>query len=494
MKLQQIFSSLDLQQGLPPLEISQITQDTRNVLPGSVYVAICGEKRDGHDYLDEAIAKGALVLVVENINKVPAHFTGTVIEVKDSRETLDHLASAFYWHPGRELFCIGVTGTNGKTSITYLVEALFNRDQKWTGVIGTINHHCRGQVWPTEMTTPDPLFLQKRLREFCDLGAKAAAIEVSSHALMQKRVQSVPFDCVVFTNLTRDHLDYHKTMGNYFLAKQKLFTEMIWMTSKKPSWAIVNSDDIYGRRLRIAEPATLWTYGRKSADFQFRDEEFDYGFTKFLAITPIGEQVIEMKMGGLHNIYNALAALAVGAAGGLTLESMAHALKDFSGVPGRMQLIENSRSLSVLVDYAHTPDALENTLQSLNEIRRLKKNKAGKIWCVFGCGGDRDAGKRPLMARVAAKQADHIVVTSDNPRHEDPLKIIQEINSGFAVGEKDKIKIEPDRQKAIEMALTLADSQDVVLIAGKGHEDYQIIGDQRIHFSDEDVVRKYFKG
>lgn len=493
MKLQQIFSGLeDLHSGLPPLEINQITQDTRKILPGSVYVAIRGEKSDGHDHLQEAIAKGALVLVVENKSQVPANFSGTVVEVKDSRQALDHLASAFYGHPGRELFCVGITGTNGKTSISYLVEALFNEAKKWTGVIGTINHHCRDQIWNTEMTTPDPLFLQKRLREFRDLGAKAAAIEVSSHALIQKRVQSVPFDCVVFTNLTRDHLDYHKTMENYFLAKQKLFTEMLWATSKNPSWAIVNSDDRYGRRLRIAEPARLWTYGRKYCDFQFRDEEFDYGWTKFLALTPIGDQVIEIKMGGLHNIYNTLAALAVGASAGLSLEEMAKALKEFAGVPGRMQLIENSRNLPVLVDYAHTPDALENTLGSLREIRRHKQT--GKIWCVFGCGGDRDAGKRPLMAQVAARYADEVVVTSDNPRHEDPLKIIQDIRAGFDGNDIKKIKFEPDREKAIAMALTLSDAKDVVVIAGKGHEDYQIIGDQKNHFSDAEVVRKYFKG
>ncbi|MEK6773727.1 MAG: UDP-N-acetylmuramoyl-L-alanyl-D-glutamate--2,6-diaminopimelate ligase [Bdellovibrionota bacterium] len=495
MKLQQIFSSLEeLAPGFPPLEINQITQDSRNVSTGNIYIAIRGEKRDGHDYLEEAISRGALVLVVENKSKVPNHFKGTVVEVKDTRKTLDYLASAFYYKPGRELFCVGITGTNGKTSIAYLVEAILNHGNKMTGVIGTINHHCGAQVWPTELTTPDSLFLQKRLREFCDLGAKAVAIEVSSHALMQKRVESVPFDCVVFSNLSRDHLDYHKTMKNYFLAKQRLFADLLWSTSKNPSRAIVNSDDIYGRRLRIAETAGLWTYGRKDCDFQFRNEEFDFGKTKFLAVTPVGEILVEIKTSGLHNIYNSLAAIAVGVAAGMTLPAIAEALKNFSGVPGRMQFVETSRNFSAVVDYAHTPDALQNTLHSLNEIRRRKKEKGGKIWCVFGCGGDRDVGKRPLMAKIAADSADHIIVTSDNPRREDPLKIIQEINNGFDALSREKVKLEPDRQKAIEMALTLADSQDVVLIAGKGHEDYQIIGDQKIHLSDVEIIQKFFKG
>lgn len=493
MKLQELFLNFEDQQpGLPPLEISQVTQDTRTILPDSIYVAIRGEKKDGHDFLEEAQKKGATVFVVEDRQKVPANFSGLVIEVKDTRKVLDHLASAFYSRPGRELFCVGVTGTNGKTTTTYLIEALLNFKKKWTGVIGTINHHCREKAWPSEMTTPDPLFLQKRLREFCELGAQAAALEVSSHALIQKRVESVPFDCVVFTNLTRDHLDYHKTMENYFLAKQRLFTDFLWATNKNPCWAIVNADDKYGRRLKIAEAAELWTYGHKYSDFSFRFEKFDYGRTEFLAVTPLGEVMVQMNMSGLYNIYNALAAMAVGAAAGLDLGEMAVALKNFSGVPGRMQFVENSRGPAVLVDYAHTPDALESSLSTLKEIRRTKKT--GQIWCVFGCGGDRDAGKRPLMATIAAAGADQVVVTSDNPRTEDPLKIIQEINAGFVGVSKEKIKIEPDRKKAIEIALTLAAKDDVVLIAGKGHEDYQIIGEEKIHFSDVETVQKFFKG
>ncbi len=493
MNLQQIFAHReDINQGLPPLEISGITQNTRNVVANSLYVAIRGEKKDGHDYLKDAVEKGAKVLVVEDKSKVPNGFSGTVIQVKNSRETLDHIAGAFYKNPGGELFCIGITGTNGKSSITYLIESILDQAQKKTGVIGTIDHHLGNQVWKTEMTTPDPLQLQKRLREFCDLGANVAAIEVSSHALTQYRVESVPFDCVVFTNLTRDHLDYHQTMKKYFEAKQRLFTDFLWMTNKKPCWAIVNSDDKYGRCLRIAEPAELLTYGRTNSDLQFRNEEFDYGKTKYLALSAEGEVEIEMKMGGLHNIYNSLAAMGVGLTLGLSLQQIAQALKNFSGVPGRMQFIENAKNISVVVDYAHTPDALKNTLSSLNEIRRQKESTE-KIWCVFGCGGDRDPGKRPLMAQVASELSEQIILTSDNPRTEDPLKIIQEIMNGFDSSKRKNIKIEPDRQKAIEMALTLADPGDVILVAGKGHEDYQIIGDKKIHLSDVDVIQNFFK-
>jgi len=493
MKLQQLFSALeDYKQSLPPLEIERVCHDTRQVIPGSVFVAIRGEKRDGHDFLNEAIHQGAFVLVVEDRKKVPTGFQGTVVECKDSRQVLDSLASAFYYNPGRELFCVGVTGTNGKTSITYFVEAILNRASKSAGVIGTVNHRYRNQIWPTEMTTPDPLFLHQRLREFCDLGAKSAVMEVSSHALSQKRSDSVPFDCVVFTNLTRDHLDYHKTMQNYFSAKQRLFTDLMWTTNKSPCWAIVNSDDVYGRRLRIAETAGLWTYGQKDSDFRFQDEEFDFTTTKYLAVTPFGEMLIEINMGGLHNIYNSLAAIAVGCAAGIPLQEMAQALKTFAGVPGRLQSVSNPRSLPVFVDYAHTPDALENTLYALRDIRTYKKVSNGKIWCVFGCGGDRDPGKRPIMGKIAATLADQVIITSDNPRTEDPVKIIHQIIKDLPTPMSENIKLEPDRKKAIEMALTLASSEDVVLIAGKGHEDYQIIGTQKIHFSDEEVIQKFF--
>ncbi|WP_374000629.1 UDP-N-acetylmuramoyl-L-alanyl-D-glutamate--2,6-diaminopimelate ligase [Bdellovibrio bacteriovorus] len=495
MKLQHLFSILP---GIPEnafahIEVTGVFNDARLVTPGSVFVAIRGSKLDGHSFLADAVAKGAAALVVEDRSQIPANFDGVVLQVPNSREVLDILASRFYWDPGQELFCVGVTGTNGKTSVTYMTEAILNHGKIPTGVIGTVNHHLGEKVWPSEMTTPDPVFLQRRLREFRAEGAMAVAMEVSSHALDQKRVDSVPFNTVIFTNLTRDHLDYHQTMENYLEAKQRLFTDLLWKTHKRPCFAIINTADKYGRRLRVADPAVLWTYGGKDSDIRYEMIKMDFALTHFKVWTPMGESEVKLPMSGIHNVMNALAALGAGLSAGLPLSVCVEALNSFTGVPGRLQSVPNDKDLSVFVDYAHSPDALENVLTSLNKVRENLQSEA-RIWTIFGCGGDRDKGKRPLMAQMALKYSDEVVITSDNPRTESPDAIIQDILTGVAATEKNKTTTIADRKEAIESTLKKARNGDVILIAGKGHEDYQIVGTQKFPFSDVKVAEEALQG
>lgn len=473
-------------------EVTGLFNDARLVTPGCVFVAIKGSALDGHKFLPDAVAKGASALVVEETSLIPEGFAGIVMKVENSRAALDLLASRFYLDPGQELFCVGVTGTNGKTSVTYMIEAILNAGHIPTGVVGTINHHLKEKIWPSEMTTPDPVFLQKRLREFRDEGALAAALEVSSHALDQKRVESVPFNTVIFTNLTRDHLDYHKDMDRYFEAKQRLFTDLLWKTPKSPCYAIINTADKYGRKMRVAGPAVLWTYGDKDSDLRYKIKKMNFALTHFEVHTPRGSGEVFLPMSGVHNVLNALAAIGAGISAGISLEICIQALNGFTGVPGRLQSVVNDKDLSVFVDYAHSPDALENVLRSLNQVRENLQSPAN-IWTIFGCGGDRDKGKRPLMAQVALRYSDQVVITSDNPRTEDPESIIQEILTGVAGADKTKTLVIADRAEAIRTAIQKAADGDVILIAGKGHEDYQIIGKEKRPFSDVGVADKALK-
>lgn len=498
MKLDQLFSIIPgISEQTPDrtstVELQGIFNDARKVTPDSVFVAVRGSKLDGHTFIPDAIKNGAIALVVEDVAAVPKDFKGFVLHAPNSREALDLLASRYYSDPGQELFCVGVTGTNGKTSVTYMTEAILNNGNIPTGVIGTVNHHLGDKVWPSEMTTPDPIFLQKRLREFRTEGALAVAMEVSSHALDQKRVHSVPFNTVIFTNLTRDHLDYHLTMENYFEAKQKLFTDLLWKTDKRPCCAIINTADKYGRRLKVAGPAILWTYGAKDSDLRYEIIKMDFALTHFKVFTPSGAGEIRLPMSGVHNVMNALAALGAGLSAGVSLAVCIAALEKFTGVPGRLQAIPNSQELSVFVDYAHSPDALENVLTALNKVREDLKSSA-QIWTLFGCGGDRDKGKRPLMAQMALKYSDQVVVTSDNPRTEEPQTIINDILTGVSDLDKQKTKVIIDRKEAIHDMIKKAKAGDVILIAGKGHEDYQIIGQQKFPFSDVKVAEEALQG
>lgn len=496
MKLQHLFAIFP---GIPThvnlgLEVQGVFSDARQVTPQSVFVAIKGVQTDGHLYIPQAIQAGAMALVVSDVSKVPTDFSGLVVQVADARETLDMLSSRFHLFPGQELFCVGITGTNGKTSVTYMTEHILNSADLPTGVIGTINHHLGDQVWPSAMTTPDPVALQKRLREFRDAGAMAVAMEISSHALDQHRADSVPFNTVVFTNLTRDHLDYHKDMESYFKAKERLFTDLMWKSLKYPTYAIVNTDDKYGRRLKVAGSVNIWSYGtNRDADLRFQIKKMDYTLTQFHLKTPAGECEVSLPMSGVHNVMNAVAAIGVGMSAGIPLKVCADAMSRFPGVPGRLQTVLTSfaprKKVSVFIDYAHSPDALENVLTAIQNVRTNLKSSS-KIWTVFGCGGDRDKGKRPLMAQIAVTFSDRVMVTSDNPRTEEPKTIIEEIVQGISQAELGKTQVQADRKIAIETVLQQADDGDVVLIAGKGHEDYQIIGTEKTPFSDYKIAQE----
>lgn len=495
MKLSELFKTLcefPSDSPLADIEVTGIFNDARKVTPGSAFVAIPGSVVDGHKFIVEAIQAGAVALVVSDKSFIPDGFAGFVLYADNTREALDLLAARFYDHPADSLFCIGVTGTNGKTSVTYMIEHIFQAMDVPIGVIGTVNHHLGSQVWPSDMTTPDPLFLQKRLSEFKEHGAKAVAMEVSSHALSQNRVTSVPFNAVIFTNLTRDHLDYHQTMENYAEAKQRLFREQLYLTNKFPCFAIINIADKWGRRLKIADNAVLWTYGAQDADLRYSISEMDFALTKFEVTTPMGKGEVELPMSGEHNVLNALAAIGAGLSAGIPLEKCIQALKSFSGVPGRLQAVQNEKGLSVFVDYAHTPDALENVLTSLQTVRKNLKSDA-QIWTIFGCGGDRDKGKRPEMAKIACDYSDKVVITSDNPRTEDPLEIIKDIEKGVPAEAQARTQVVVERSAAIRQTLEAMQTGDVLIIAGKGHEDYQIIGTQKLPFSDFAVAEDALK-
>lgn len=473
-------------------EVKNLTSDTREVSTQTLFTAIQGTSRDGHEFLADAVQKGASILVVEKTEKVPSAFSGLVIQVRDSRSALDTLAASFYAHPSKELFCVGVTGTNGKTSTTYMLEALLNHAQIPTGVMGTINHHLLAKVWESSMTTPDPVALQKRLREFLDSGAKAAAMEVSSHALDQKRADSVDFDVAIYTNLTRDHLDYHQTMENYLAAKQRLFLDLFEKSKKTNKAAFLNADDSYAEQIKIHSSAKKFRIGQSStsprADLIFEIKKLGIVSTDFEVQTPWGRGLIQLPMSGLHNVYNAMGALGAALFHGVTLENSAQAFLKFRGVPGRLQLVPNSKNIGIFVDYAHTPDALENVLKSMHEVRKEQGSK-GQVITIFGCGGDRDKGKRPLMAQTTEQWSDFAILTSDNPRTEDPHAILKDVEAGFSSAyRKSKVLVEVDRKKAIIHAIKNAKPNDLILIAGKGHEDYQIIGTQKNHFSDYETA------
>ncbi len=475
----------------PNVEVTGVTQDSKKIEKGSVFVAIRGSKSDGHDYLTQVCDRGAIGVVVEDKKRVPATFRGAVVEVQDTRLALDHLAAHYFGRPAEKLFCVGVTGTNGKTSITYLTECLLKEFGWKTGVMGTIDHHLLDRVWSSNLTTPDPLTLQRRLTEFCALGAAAAVFEVSSHALDQHRVDQIPFDGAVFTNLTRDHLDYHLNMAGYFSAKERLFRELLQSSTKDHPFAIVNGDDHYGRRLQISGRARTWYYGQGDVQLKFSIVRTDFSGVEFDLKSPRGQSRFFLPMPGQHNVYNAVAAIGVALMAGCSLDLCASALSEFRGVPGRLESVKNNRGIHIFVDYAHTDDGLRTVLQALQEIRRGVDSSI-RIVTVFGCGGDRDQGKRPLMGQVAYEGSDLAFVTNDNPRTEDPEKIAQEILKGIpAEALNNKVFVELDRSKAIGRALQSAGNGDVILIAGKGHENYQIVGQETRPFSDLDVVKEW---
>jgi UDP-N-acetylmuramoyl-L-alanyl-D-glutamate--2,6-diaminopimelate ligase len=475
-------------------QVASLCFDSRKLEKDCVYFAIKGSKSDGHSFLKVATDAGASAVIVEDVAQIPDKYEGAIVVVASVRRALNELAAVFFGEPARKLFCIGVTGTNGKTTTTYMAEAIFEKAGRPAGVIGTINHHFRSKVWPTEMTTPDPVAFQERLAEFVSLGASAVALEVSSHALAQSRVDEVPFDVAVFTNLSRDHLDYHRDMDDYFDAKHKLFKDLLSSSSKPHPTAVLNEEDPVSSKIVTGPRVRRWTYG-PGPTATLRSSVLEQGFegTRFRLRTPFGSAEIRLPMVGLHNVANACGAIGAALAAGISLKVCKEALSELRGVSGRLEAVPNSKGVHVFVDYAHSDDALATVLHCLNDIRQKSAVK-NQLITVFGCGGDRDKGKRPLMARAALKGSDLVVLTSDNPRTEDPEKILDDAQAGIPNAHLGQNLFRVvDRRKGIAKALELAKPGDVVLIAGKGHEDYQILGTTKVPFSDFAVVKEILK-
>lgn len=465
-----------------PVEVRGVAHDSRAVIPGDLFVCLVGANFDGHKYAADALARGAAAFCVA-AGRENAALGRPAIVVPDTRAALPKVAVEVYDHPSRSLTMVGITGTNGKTTSTYLTASILKAAGRKTGTIGTLGAELMGEPIPSDRTTPEADQLQALLVEINRRGAEAVVMEVSSHALAQGRTDGTEYDAAIFTNLTQDHLDYHGTLDAYFQSKLRLFTDYP-AASEKPFVAAVNLDDPRGREVAKAVRGRTLTYGVSAgADVRALSVDLQPASLSFTASTPSGEIDVTLNIGGAFQVYNALGALAAGLGLGIDLRTVAQGLADLKAVPGRFEAVPNDKGVSVVVDYAHTPDGLKNVLESA---RQLNPNR---LIVVFGCGGDRDRTKRPIMGKLAGELADVAVVTSDNPRTEDPKSIIQEILPGLENTTARKI-VEPDRRQAIAAALAEAQPGDILLIAGKGHEDYQEIAGVKHHFDDREVARE----
>jgi UDP-N-acetylmuramoyl-L-alanyl-D-glutamate--2,6-diaminopimelate ligase len=474
-------SSLSLS-SVPNAPITGVQDDSRLVQPGNLFVARPGTKADGAKFIADAKARGAAAVITGSLSDdagVPQ------IAVADPAAAASILAHAFVENPSEKVRTLGVTGTNGKTTTAYLLRHVLNKFQQRCGMIGTVEIDDGRTTKEAVMTTPGAIELADLFATMRDKGCRACAMEVSSHSLHQGRVAGIRFAGAAFTNLTGDHLDYHKTMDEYAAAKARLFESL-----PGNAVAAVNAEDTWSDRMVRDSQARIIRYGfGKEADYRARDIAITAAGTHFILHTPDGRAEIAMQLIGKHNIENALAAATLlGEVFGLSVHQIATGLKDAAGAPGRLQTVKCGQPFAVLVDYAHTDDALENVLTALRPLTR------GKLRVVFGCGGDRDRTKRPRMARIAQRLADVVYVTSDNPRTEQPQVILNEIIAGFSRDDTKAVHVEVDRRRAIEQVLADAEPSDVVLIAGKGHENYQIIGQTKFHFDDVEECTRVLNG
>ena len=480
--------------GNSEIEIKGLAYDSRSVKPGYLFVALKGQAEDGHNFIKNALQNGAVALVLEQ-----SRWTDTktaIVQVSNSREALSGLAVNFYNRPFNGMTLIGITGTNGKTTSSYVLESILSAAGAVPGVIGTINYRFSGQTLEAPVTTPESLDLMSILRKMGDGGVTDVVMEVSSHALHLGRVRGCPFHVGVFTNISRDHLDYHNSMEDYFEAKSLLFRGLGEKEPHHLTWAVINADDPKGKELIRLTEANVVTYGlEKDRDVRAEGVQLTRSGMTASLVTTAGKIDIHSSLIGNFNIYNILAASAAALCLGIDLNVVASGIARLEGVPGRLELVKNRQSLAIVVDYAHTPDAL---LKAITSVKPLTK---GRLITVFGCGGDRDKGKRREMGRVAGEHSDLAFVTSDNPRTEDPAAIAAQIEEGVHESGLKKLEgasdedlagpgyiLELDRGKAIQSAIALAHERDLILIAGKGHEDYQIIGKEKRHFDDREVA------
>ena len=477
----------ELLQGVPGVEIGapatadikSLAYDSRRVEPGTLFFAVRGEKADGHDFIPQALERGAAAVVSER--PAPADLAAKWVRVPRIRRALAEASRTFYGRPDLKLQLIGITGTNGKTTTAYLLESIFRAAGIPTGLFGTIEYRFGGRTLAALNTTPESLDLLVCFAELVGTGGKAAVMEVSSHALAQERVWGLHFAVGVFTNLTQDHLDYHKDFEHYFAAKQRLFEGL---GGGPPDLAVINVDDEWGRRLLDLPFARRMTYGMNSgADVRPKEFHQNHAGLRAIVQTPVGALEIESRLVGRANLANLLAATATAVGMGMEAAKVREGIAALAVVPGRFERVDEGQPFLVVVDYAHTDDALRNVLKTARELTPKR------LITVFGCGGERDRTKRPLMGEAAGLLSDHVVLTSDNPRNEDPLLIMNDVLVGLQKAGKPH-GLEVDRETAIRKALEMAGEGDVVVIAGKGHETYQILKDRRIPFDDREVARR----
>jgi len=485
MKLNELLDGIytgEIEERFKQIKILSVSCDSRKVMMGGLFVALKGSSHDGADFIQAAIAKGAFAVAasgdVEHLQK--EHERVCFLRVDNPQEFLQDAVYKLFGNPSNDVRTIGVTGTNGKTTVAYLVEAIINEAGLECGVIGTINYRLAENIVPAKQTTPSFIDNQHFLTGLAWQSVPYCVIEVSSHALTQGRVHGIDFKGAIFTNLTSDHLDYHQTAENYFSAKSRLFTGL---TSE--ATAIINTDDPYGRQLLTMTDAKIITYGiENQADVMAKDVQLDISGSRFTLVCAVGEIGIQTKFVGIYNIYNMLAAISVCIAENLSLNVIKKGIEHLGVVPGRLERVECGQDFPVFIDYAHTQDALENVLAAIRQVSQTR------IILLFGCGGDRDQSKRRLMGQVAGRLADFSVVTSDNPRSEDPQSIIDQIIPGF---DKDNYKIIENREEAIKQALEIAKAGDTVLVAGKGHETYQVLADGPINFNEREMIEKFLQ-
>ena len=464
-------------------QVSGIAYDSRKVQPGYVFVAMQGSAFDGHDYVAKALEAGAAAVVAERAVEGAESGKAPYVVVPNGRIAMGEIAAPFYGYPSRKMQLVGVTGTSGKTTVTHLIQSILNESGQKAGLIGTLGARIANEFIETGHTTPESVDLQRILADMAREDVKAVAMEVSSHGLHQGRALGCEFDCGVFTNIARDHLDYHKTVEAYLDAKLMLFRDYPTL-SKKSFCAAINADDAAAQAVRQVSRGRVLTFGIDSeADVRATDVRVSDKSAEFDMTYEGRATRIRLGLGGLFNVYNALSAATAAISLGLCVDRIAAGLASAKSVPGRFESIECGQDFGVLVDYAHTPDELENVLRAARSLT----NK--RLIAVFGCGGDRDRGKRPIMGGIGAELAEAVVITSDNPRTEDPDSIIEMIIEGIPIESRPNVTVEPDRRAAIGKALAMARTGDLVVIAGKGHEDYQIFAAETIHFDDREVAR-----
>jgi len=477
MKLMELLAHMPIRsvKGDTNVDITGLTKDSRQVKEGYIFFAT----KKSESYIQDVTQKGARAIVADRELEIPVP---CLIIADNTQALLGAMASKFYGFPSRNLTVVGITGTNGKTTTSYLIESILKTAHKGVALIGTISHRYNGHTFKAENTTPGAVELQALLKEICDARCDYVIMEVSSHALDQHRVEGIDFDCAVFTNLTHDHLDYHGDIEHYLEAKKRLFSYFLPQSSKQERYALLNLDDPISQDLMPPKPIQTFFFSlHKPADaYVIAAMEDIHGL--YLDVSLFGSPLqLHSPLIGMFNASNILASSLVSHLMGIPHETIKQGIETLHSVPGRLERVKNEKGVTVFIDYAHTPDALTKVLDMLNRIKK------GKLVLVFGCGGDRDRRKRPIMGNIASRFADLTIITSDNPRSEDPQKIIEDIQKGFR---GNSFKIIPDRREAIIEGIRSVQEHDILLVAGKGHEDYQIIGNTVIHFSDKEVVEE----